>query len=402
MENVLDLPGSGIQRDDLVRFCHHLTGDPEAAEDLAQETLVRAWRHGDQLRDPERYDAWLKAIARNLCRRWLRDRKPPVASLPALDSDDWSKGGLDAEPADNFDLEVELERGELAALLDRAMGLLPPETRRVLVERLVEEVPQAETALRLGLTEGAVAMRLRRGKLALRRVLTGELREQALAYGLVPSRNEAWQPTRIWCPSCGRNKLNGRFRPEIGELLLRCPTCSGSKPLVNSFLPDELAGIKSYRGGLSRSLEVIHDRFRERAVDGYACCPGCQRWRPLRHGAPSWIPPGELCLDVIYVDCPRCARSDRETWQSLTWSLPAVRQFWRQHPRLRYLGEREIDVDGQPAVVTGFESFDGPARIEVVSRRDTFEALSVDGHAPGAAQTTAQCRQAALSVERFR
>lgn len=400
MENVPGLSGSGLQRDDLVRLCHHLTGDPEAAEDLAQETLVRAWRHGHQLREPERHDAWLKAIARNLCRRWLGARKLPTARFPTPESDIWPVGDLEAELADKVDLEVELERSELAALLDRAMGLLSPETRQVLIERFVEEVPQAETALRLGLTESAVAMRLRRGKLALRRVLAGELREQALAYGLIPSRDDDWQPTRIWCPSCGRQKLDGRFRPEAGELLLRCPTCTGSKLLVNSFLPDELAGIRSYRGGISRVMEVTHDRFRERVVDGYACCMGCQRWRPLRLGMPAWIPSGELCTEVIYVDCPRCARTDRETWQSLTWSVPEVRRFWQENPRLHYLGEREIDASGHPAVITGFASFDGAARIEVVSRRDTFEVLSVDGHPRG--DLAERRERSAPSSERFR
>ncbi|MBI3971765.1 MAG: sigma-70 family RNA polymerase sigma factor [Chloroflexi bacterium] len=66
-------------------------------------------------------------------------------------------------------MELELERAELADLLDRAMALLPPETRLVLVERLIEQIPQAEVALRLGLSEGAVEARLHRGKLALRR-----------------------------------------------------------------------------------------------------------------------------------------------------------------------------------------------------------------------------------------
>ncbi|MGH2461366.1 MAG: RNA polymerase sigma factor, partial [Chloroflexota bacterium] len=316
------------------------------------------------------------------CRHWLRDRKPALARLPAWESDDWSVNARDAEPADSFDLEVELERGELATLLDRAMGRLPPETRQVLVERFVEETPQAETALRLGLSEGAVAMRLRRGKLALRRILSGELREQALAYGLIPAPGNDWQTTRIWCPSCGRQKIEGRFRPEVGELLLRCPSCSRGHLQINSTLPEKLSGIKTYPRGIARVLEVIHERFRERVVDGLARCPGCQRWRPLRQGRPAWIPLGELCGEVIYIDCPGCARLDRETWQSLTWSLPAVRRFWKQHPRLRYLGEQEIDAAGHPAVTTGFASFDEAARIEVVSRRETFEVLSVDGHPP--------------------
>src|SRR3712207_7136587 len=49
--------------------------DPDAAEDLAQETLLEAWRHADKLHDPTGTVPWLWAIARNVCLRHARDRK---------------------------------------------------------------------------------------------------------------------------------------------------------------------------------------------------------------------------------------------------------------------------------------------------------------------------------------
>ena len=170
------------ERDRLVRLCAFLSNDPDAAEDLAQETMLEAWRHLHKLRDPEGYRRWLSAIARNVCLRHGRrrgrelprlvrpdDRTPPAAPDPA-----------DAL-ADDFDLEVELERDELADLLDRALALLPAETRAVLVQRYVEESPHAEIAGRLGVSEDAVSMRLSRGKLALRRVLAADLAAAAAA-----------------------------------------------------------------------------------------------------------------------------------------------------------------------------------------------------------------------------
>src|SRR5262245_40122961 len=54
----------------LVGLCAAVSGDREAAEDLAQETLLEAWRNAHKLRDPEGVDRWLAAIARNVCRRW--------------------------------------------------------------------------------------------------------------------------------------------------------------------------------------------------------------------------------------------------------------------------------------------------------------------------------------------
>ena len=58
----------------LVRLCAYLAGDADVAEDLAQETLLEAWRHADKLHDVTGRARWLAAIARNVCLRWGRRR----------------------------------------------------------------------------------------------------------------------------------------------------------------------------------------------------------------------------------------------------------------------------------------------------------------------------------------
>ena len=65
-------------------------------------------------------------------------------------------------PVAALDLELELDRHELADLLDRALALLPPLTRTVLIERFIHEAPQAEVARQLGLSEGAIEARVQR------------------------------------------------------------------------------------------------------------------------------------------------------------------------------------------------------------------------------------------------
>ena len=62
------------ERARLVRFCGRLTGDSDAAEDLAQEALVRAYRPVDYLTEPERRLPWLMGIARHVCLDWIRRR----------------------------------------------------------------------------------------------------------------------------------------------------------------------------------------------------------------------------------------------------------------------------------------------------------------------------------------
>ena len=53
--------------------------------------------------------------------------------------------------------------------------------------------------------------------------------------------------------------------------------------------------------------------------------------------------------------------------------------FWRAHPRMRYIPEREIEADGLPAIVTGFESASSSDRIDVVMRRDTLTVFGIHG-----------------------
>src|SRR5215472_11653127 len=74
------------ERARLVRLCTRLTGDAAAADDLAQETLLEAWRSQQALRAPDRFSAWLSGIARNVCLRWMRRQKSPVVRTHYLES----------------------------------------------------------------------------------------------------------------------------------------------------------------------------------------------------------------------------------------------------------------------------------------------------------------------------
>src|SRR5690242_15931439 len=107
----------------LVRLCAAISGDPAAAEDLAQETLLEAWRNAHKLHDPSGAESWLAAIARNVCLRDARRRgRDPVLLR-------------DGAADERIDLDADVERAELLELLDRALALLPRETRQALVQR---------------------------------------------------------------------------------------------------------------------------------------------------------------------------------------------------------------------------------------------------------------------------
>ena len=130
----------------LLRYALHLTGgDRQRAEDLVQETIVRAWRHPEALADrPAR--PWLFAVARNLAVDSYRARqaRPPEtgqAALELLPSDD--------------DADRTLESWAVAD----ALASLRPDHRRVIVETYYRGCSVAEAAATLGIPAGTVKSR---------------------------------------------------------------------------------------------------------------------------------------------------------------------------------------------------------------------------------------------------
>lgn len=369
------------ERARLVRFCAHLCGDADAAEDLAQETLIEAWRHADRLYDPQGYDRWLSAIARNVCLRWLRQHGRMLAH---------------AAPPAAYDLELSLERDEFADLLDTALALLPPKTRAALVARYIEGTPHAEIAARLGTTEGAVAVRLHRGKLALRRLLETDLRADAAAYGLVDGEPDGWTETRIWCPRCGCHRLRGRFDrdPHTGAFLLRCPRCyPNDREGLNfvgtyfAYCPDRVSllhGMKGWRPALSRVMADTHQYYRRGFTTGAVRCMHCGRPARLHRW---WHPPSSIhpAMHGVSVLCDGCHRdpTPNESLHGLMLGLPEGRRFWREHPHLRALPEREVEAGGVPALVAVYEDVTGSARFAAVVARDTYAIIAIDGVVPG-------------------
>ena len=78
----------------------------------------------------------------------------------------------------------------------------------------------------------------------------------------------------------------------------------------------------------------------------------------------------------------RCRASNHfdncQPLQYLVLDIPAVQQFWRQHPRMRLASQRAMRFGERDAVLIMFERSDRSAYIEVVSALDSFEVLAVE------------------------
>jgi RNA polymerase sigma-70 factor (ECF subfamily) len=141
------------------------------AEDVTQETLLRAFHKLPGFRSEARFSTWLITIAMNEARGLLRRRK--VRGVAAGESSC-------AEPAQSPELLVrdqregphdQLARAELGALLRAAISKLPPAYRAVLQLRILDEHSIRTTAQTLKWSEGAVKVRLYRARRMLRRQL---------------------------------------------------------------------------------------------------------------------------------------------------------------------------------------------------------------------------------------
>ena len=378
------------ERGRLVGLCAALTGDVNVAEDLAQEVMLEAWRSIERLRDVELFSHWLSGIARNVCLRWRRKQGQQLAHLELQSIQDVS---LEEQFLVDDDIEVELERKELVELLDRSLALLPAETREVLVARYVEESSLAEVAERLGMQTGAVAMRLQRGKLALRRILSSEPArngdENTYAEYGVPAPT-VWEKTSIWCTGCGERHLMGRFSAAEGTLWLSCPDCGeySHSNLGNTSQSGMFQGMKRVKPAVARLRGWIHRYYRTYLDGMMAPCLRCGRMVPLQL-APSLfeIDAGHVFSNWhdergVYQVCSDCQMYNWTSLEGLALASPEGRRFLREHPRIQLLPEQIVERDGHEAFVTRFESLTEQARFEVVASSDRYRVLSINGERP--------------------
>lgn len=149
----------------LYRVVRSVVRDDAEAEDVLQDTWVRAYEHLDQFEGRASFATWVtriafyEALARSRkSKRWTPVEDESGAIVPAVER----KSQVETP-------EAEAMRGELGEILQSAVDALPDSYRTVFVLRAVEQLSTVDTAESLGLSEEAVKTRLHRARALLRR-----------------------------------------------------------------------------------------------------------------------------------------------------------------------------------------------------------------------------------------
>ncbi|MBI3447554.1 MAG: RNA polymerase sigma factor [Acidobacteria bacterium] len=162
----------------LLSFGRRMCGHRADAEEVVQETLLKAYQSIQDLRDPFALRSWVYRVAANTCLKMRRDASAPrelEVSLEAL-LPEREPGGEPPQIADWSDLPLDrLLQGELEKKLEEAILGLPSEFRAVLLLRDHEGLMTREVSEVLGITEALAKVRLHRARLALRKALDGYL-----------------------------------------------------------------------------------------------------------------------------------------------------------------------------------------------------------------------------------
>ncbi len=150
-------------RDGVVNLVYRMCGDPQLAEEAAQEAFIRVWQHLDSYKPQYPFRNWVSRIAVNAALDALR-RTPATVNVEDIPLE-----------APDEDPEAQTETRQRAALVQKAVLALPTASRAVLVLREYEGLSYHEIAEALSIPLGTVMSRLNYARGQLRQTLAAQL-----------------------------------------------------------------------------------------------------------------------------------------------------------------------------------------------------------------------------------
>ncbi len=155
-----------------------LIRDADEAQSLVQETFLQAIRKIDSFRGDAKLSTWLCSIGINLARASLR-KSTRYDLLEESDLDrlqpSFTSGGRHASSVAHWNPEEAIERDEMKSIIHNAIDRLPDGYRTVIVLRDIQEMEAEEVAQIMGISDGAMRVRLHRARQALRKLLDDQI-----------------------------------------------------------------------------------------------------------------------------------------------------------------------------------------------------------------------------------
>ena len=162
-----------------------IRADEETVQDLIQDTYLKAFQKLNQLRESEKFSAWVKKIARNSTVDYLRKNKE--VHFSALSNDE-SFGEFDFEDEEPSHMpDLELDRQETSRILRQVLDSLPNGQRAIISMHYLQDMPVEEIAVLLGKKEGTIKAQLSNGRKNMaKKIREMEQKENIKLYGLSP------------------------------------------------------------------------------------------------------------------------------------------------------------------------------------------------------------------------
>ena len=159
----------------VLAFCHAKVRSSHAAEDLAQEALLRGYRSLSTLSEPDKFGCWLHGIALRTCLDWLKRKEHQQVDFAALGRREDSLTSHGDAPLD------QLARDERSRLLLAEVEALPDELREVIMLYYYQDVTYQQIADMLGVSAATINARLTKArKLLCQRMTRFEDRHDGL------------------------------------------------------------------------------------------------------------------------------------------------------------------------------------------------------------------------------
>jgi RNA polymerase sigma-70 factor (ECF subfamily) len=160
-----------LYKDKLYNLSYRMTGNPQEAEDVAQEAFLKAYANLEKYDPKHKFSTWIYRIATNLCIDRMRKKKPDYS----LDAEvDGIEGGdmYSRLPSSELTPEEEVVRAEMQSEVQQAIANLPENYRAAVILKYMHDMSLQEIADILEVPVSTVKTRIHRGREALRMSLS--------------------------------------------------------------------------------------------------------------------------------------------------------------------------------------------------------------------------------------